>query len=99
VLAEEHKVANWGKDMFLATNSLTSFFSSHWCYKPDFVNICKSLRDLPMETAIQDLKKYYIKEKLQCQNIYNESMGNHHSSMFQELFDKFLNISPGTGLA
>jgi len=52
-----------------------------------------------METAIQDLKKYYIKEKLQCQNIYNESMGNHHSSMFQELFDKFLNISPGTGLA
>lgn len=41
------------------------------------------------------LKKYYIKQKLQCQNIYNESMGNHHSSMFQELFDKFLNYFSG----
>lgn len=41
-----------------------------------------------MEITIQVLKKNYIKEKLQCQNIYNESMGNHYSSMFQELFDK-----------
>lgn len=48
-----------------------------------------------MEFTIQVLKKYYIKQKLQCQNIYNESMGNHHSSMFQELFDKFLNYFPG----
>lgn len=48
-----------------------------------------------MEITIQVFKKYYIKQKLQCQNIYNESMGNHHSSMFQELFDKFLNYFSG----
>lgn len=40
-------------------------------------------------------KKFCIKEKLQCQNIYNESRGNHHSSMFQELFDKILNYFSG----